>query len=81
MEQDMHEGVCEHGRLAVYCLLCEKDEEIRRLHSEIDRLIIRVCARNDKLLNAIRLTLEENGHLADGENCTLWRLKEAISDD
>jgi len=31
-----------------------------------------------KLHNAILKTLKENGHLADGENCTLWRLKQAI---
>lgn len=30
------------------------------------------------LETAIRETLEENGHLADGENCTLIKLKKAI---
>lgn len=30
------------------------------------------------LRNAIEKTLEENRHLADGEKCTLWRLKQAI---
>lgn len=33
---------------------------------------------NAKLREAIRLTLEENAHLADGENCTLRCLKTAI---
>lgn len=28
---------------------------------------------------AIRETLEENGHLADGENCTLIKLKRVLS--
>lgn len=31
-----------------------------------------------KLRNAIHLTLGENGHLADGENCTLIALKRAV---
>lgn len=31
-----------------------------------------------KLRNAIQKTLDENGHLADGENCTLILLKRAL---
>lgn len=34
--------------------------------------------RND-LTEAIRLTLDENGHLADGDVCTLKRLKDALA--
>lgn len=42
------------------------------------------CAARDaaseirKLRAAIHLTLEENGHLADGDNCSLIELKRAI---
>lgn len=32
----------------------------------------------EPLLQAIRQTLDENGHLADGENCTLIVLKRAL---
>lgn len=32
----------------------------------------------DALREAIRLTLEENGHLPDGDVCTLIRLKTAL---
>lgn len=32
----------------------------------------------EALTNAIKQTLEENGHLADGDNCTLIVLKRAI---
>ena len=32
----------------------------------------------DKLHSAIIKTLDENGHLADGENCTLIHLKRAV---
>ena len=46
------------------CPACGDDEEQMR---EIRRL-------ND----AIRLTLEEQAHLADGDNCTLIRLKRAL---
>lgn len=31
-----------------------------------------------RLVDAIEQTIAENGHLADGEKCTLWRLKQAI---
>ena len=37
-----------------------------------------VQQRND-LAEAIRLTLDENGHLADGDVCTLKRLKDALA--
>ena len=31
-----------------------------------------------KLKRAIKATLKQNGHLADGDNCTLKLLKDAI---
>ena len=34
--------------------------------------------QRDELLAAIEQTLDENGHLADGENCTLIVLKKAL---
>jgi hypothetical protein len=37
----------------------------------IDRLL--------RLEKAVALCLEENAHLADGDNCTLIRLKEAMN--
>jgi hypothetical protein len=33
----------------------------------------------DRLRDAIRVTLDENGHLADGDVCTLIRLKREIA--
>ena len=35
-------------------------------------------AKIDALMQAIRQTLDDNGHLADGENCTLIVLKRAL---
>lgn len=40
----------------------------------------RLMALAPTMLYAIRKTLEENGHLADGDNCTLIHLKRAIAD-
>jgi len=37
-----------------------------------------LAAENDRLRAAIQQTLDENGHLADGEVCTLILLKRAI---
>ena len=34
--------------------------------------------QRDELLAAIETTLDENGHLADGDNCTLIALKRAL---
>lgn len=34
----------------------------------------------DRLRAAIKQTLDENGHLADGDNCTLSVLKRAVGD-
>lgn len=40
--------------------------------------ILALHADNERLRAAIQQTLEENGHLADGENCTLIVLKRAL---
>ena len=44
--------------------------------------VINICAQlleqRDSLRSAILLTLQENSHLADGEDCTLIRLKKAV---
>lgn len=34
-----------------------------------------------RLRNAIKETLDENGHLADGDDCTLIKLKMAIGEE
>lgn len=36
---------------------------------------------NDRLRKAIDETLEENAYLADGDNCTLIKLKQALGGD
>ena len=38
-----------------------------------------IVAQRDELLAACIQTVEENGHLADGENCTLIHLVRAIA--
>jgi len=38
-------------------------------------------AENERLRTAIEETLEENGHLADGDICTLIKLKQALKGD
>lgn len=40
----------------------------------------RLLGEIDRLRAAIKQTLDDNGHLADGENCTLIVLKRAVSD-
>jgi O-acetyl-ADP-ribose deacetylase (regulator of RNase III) len=43
-----------------------------------DEIIAQLTERVAFLEKQIRLCLKENGHLADGNNCTLIRLKEAL---
>jgi glutamate mutase epsilon subunit len=58
----------------------EEDIDMLRLMHEqgIDNLIAANLARSN-LEMAIRETIEENLHLADGDNCTLIKLKRAIN--
>jgi hypothetical protein len=67
--------------------LSESDEsEIRMAansYIEKDRIrlinkVIGLTSENIKLKMAIHETLEENLHLADGEDCTLIKLKKAL---
>lgn len=38
-------------------------------------------AEIERLRAAIKKTLDENGHLADGDNCTFFELRRAIGDE
>ena len=49
-------------------------EALEELFDEIARL----RTQRDYLLSAARRTLDENGHLADGDVCTLIVLKRAV---
>lgn len=40
---------------------------------------VAILKQRAELAEAIRLTLDENGHLADGDVCTLKRLKDALA--
>lgn len=50
-----------------------------RAQKEATDTITQLAAERAELAEAIRLTLDENGHLADGDVCTLKRLKDAIA--
>lgn len=45
---------------------------------ELSALTKGMIEENIKLKKAIKDTLAENGHLADGDNCTLIKLKNAL---
>ena len=47
---------------------------------ERENALLLLAAKDEieKLRGAINVTLEENGHLADGDNCTLIKLKQAM---
>lgn len=44
-----------------------------------DKALGAAIRQRDELLAAIETTLDENGHLADGDNCTLIALKRALA--
>jgi hypothetical protein len=54
------------------------EAECKALKKECDTCFIR--KERDALRAAILQTIEENGHLADGENCTLIALKRAVGE-
>ena len=49
-----------------------------RLYAEADILMSEAADEIERLRLAIIETLDENGHLADGDNCTLIKLKRAV---
>lgn len=55
------------GEAAIMYAFRDAKADILALHAEVERLRA-----------AIQQTLDENGHLADGDNCTLIVLKRAL---
>lgn len=54
------------------------DEVKAKRYDDLANLVEELHNDNMTLRQAIRKTLNENGHLADGENCTLIVLKQAL---
>ena len=61
-------------------LMTQKERESLKRPAPCERFCEQVAfnAERKRLERAIRETIEENLHLADGENCTLIKLKRAI---
>lgn len=59
----------------VVCMLLAG--EVRRLHG-IGGELIAARSERDELAAAVRQTLDQNSHLADGDVCTLKSLKDAL---
>ena len=53
--------------------------KIAREASDLPEQLAAANTRIEELLRAIHKTLDENGHLADGDNCTLIDLKAALN--
>jgi hypothetical protein len=53
-------------------------EKLQEAHAALESQWREQRAEIIKLKAAIRQTLDENGHLADGDDCTLIHLKTAI---
>lgn len=52
--------------------------DLRKFFDDLQAKHYTVIADKSALEKAIRETLEENKHLADGENCTLAKLKKVV---
>lgn len=59
-------------------LCAEAMEDLLARQEELRDEISRLRTQRDYLLSAARRTLNENGHLADGDVCTLIKLKRAV---
>jgi len=66
MTDTAHELLGKHGKVSVYRM-----ETLERAYNEMTRRTLAYEA-------AIRSTLKEQAHLADGDNCTLIELKRAL---
>ncbi len=47
----------------------------------INACLFEAAARMEEMYSAIKQTLEDNAHLADGDTCTLCQLRVAIGTD
>jgi hypothetical protein len=56
----------------------ESIKSIFHEHSLFENWLSEEKAKSRKVIEASKLTLQENRHLADGKNCTLKVLKDAI---
>lgn len=56
----------------------QKIAELEALLFTTEAAYRREKERADRLHTAIIFTLDENGHMADGDNCTLKALKDAV---
>ena len=54
-------------------------EDAKRIAKQADQRIASQQREIDELKSAIRETLKENANLADGDNCTLIKLKNVLS--
>lgn len=59
-------------------LCAEALESLLAAQEELLAEVARLRTQRDDILAAARRTLDENGHLADGEICTLIVLKRAV---
>ncbi len=61
-------------------IICQGYTYLRENYMQMASLIKDLNEREEKLISAIEQTINENGHLADGDNCTLIGLKTVLSD-
>ena len=59
----------------------ERDQQnwVKSIHKDARKGMSKLKAQNRRMKTAIRETLTENAHLADGDVCTLIKLKLATS--
>jgi hypothetical protein len=56
-------------------------EKLQEAHAALESQWREQRAEIERLREAIRQTIRENGHLADGDDCTLIHLKTAIGEE
>lgn len=68
-----------HGTESHERMICaDAIEKLLAIQDTLLDEIARLRTQRDYLLSAARKTLTENGHLADGDDCTLRALKTAV---
>lgn len=70
--------ICDEAANAIESLVKECDSWVTQCNDRIDDALM-FAGQRDDLLSACIKTVEENGHLADGDDCTLIHLVKAIA--
>ena len=82
--RDAIRALAEHGESEIQRITKERDEARNKMADALQEVDLRTLdfermkQERDEAVESIMIILEENRHLADGEDCTLAKLKSVV---